>query len=182
MVIFTRGTAAVGATILATLLAGCTVAEAASPEDKNTARASVTPSATATPVPTPPVTSEAPAEPSAAPAEDVPPPWSWNEINGTWCTDDQGLCFTVYDSTYDIMGEHYVIQTNGADYGCFQGEVTHHTYEGAHILYCPANTPTPFTLINPAATTADEAVYLDDPSRDRLWLYNAVGPVTYFRQ
>ncbi|MCM3615746.1 hypothetical protein M3672_15040 [Microbacterium enclense] len=114
--------------------------------------------------------------------DDVPPPWSWGEIDGTWCTDDQALCFTVYDSTYDIMGEHYVIQTSGADYGCFQGDVSHHTYEGAHVLYCPANTPTPFTLINPEATTAEEAVYLDDPSRDRLWLYNAVGPVTYFRQ
>lgn len=168
------------AAIATCLLTACTVAEAASPESKNMPKPVAT--ATATSTPTPAVTPEEPAEPSVVPTEDVPPPWSWGEIDGTWCTDDQQLCFTVYDSTYDIMGEHYVIQTSGADYGCFQGDVFHHTYEGAHIMYCPADTPTPFTLINPDATTAEEAVYLDDPSRDRLWLYNAVGPVTYFRQ
>lgn len=173
-----RTWAAFGVAAIATsLLAGCTVAEAASPESKNTPR----PMATATATPTPVVTATVTPEPTP-PVEDVPPPWSWGEIDGTWCTDDQQLCFTVYDSTYDIMGEHYVIQTSGAEFGCFQGDVFHHTYEGAHILYCPANTPTPFTLINPEAATAEEAVYLDDPSRDRLWLYNAVGPVTYFRQ
>ncbi|WP_146185195.1 hypothetical protein [Microbacterium sp. HMWF026] len=170
---------AIGVAAIATsLFTGCTVAEAASPESKNS---TPQPVATATATPTPAATATVTPE-HVPPVEDVPPPWSWNEIDGEWCTDSQALCFTVYDSTYDQMGEHYVIQDTGAAYGCFQAEVSHHTYEGAHVLYCPADTPTPFWLINSAATTAEEAVYLDDPSRDRLWLYNAVGPVTYFRQ
>lgn len=168
------------AAIAAGLLTACAVAEAASPESKNTPQPVAT--VAVTPTPTATVAQKEPVEPSVISTEEVPPPWSWREIDGTWCTDDQQLCFTVSDSIYEQMGELYAIQNNGADYGCFQEEVTHHTYEGAHILYCPANTPTPFTVINPDATTADEAVYLDDPSRDRLWLYNAIGPVTNFRQ
>ena len=160
-------------------LAGCSVAEAASPESKNTPRASDTPSATPTPTPT--VQEDREFQPT--PTEDtVPKAWSWGDLNATWCSWDGQHCFTVEHGTYDQMGELYVMQGTGDSLGCLQGTVTHHTYEGMHVMYCPAGTPTPFTLINPDATTADEDVYMDDASRDRLWLYNGVGPATYFRQ
>jgi len=180
---FSRTWGAFGVAAIATvLLTGCTVADAASPARKNTPRPTVTTTPTENALPTPTVETPVTEEPSATPVDEVPPPFSWGEVNGTWCTGDQQLCFTMEGSAYEMMGELYVAQATGADFGCFQGTVTHHTYEGAHLLYCPANTPTPFALINPAATTAEEAVYRDDASRDRLWLYNGVGPVTYFRQ
>lgn len=158
-------------------LAGCTVAEAASPESRNTPRASDTPTVTPTPV----VTEDREFQPTPT-ADTMPKAWSWGDLNGSWCSWDGQLCFTVEHGTYEQMGELYVMQGTGDSLGCLQGTVTHHTYEGSHVMYCPANTPTPFTLINPDATTAEEAVYMDDPSRDRLWLYNGVGPATYFRQ
>lgn len=165
------------AAIAMVIFTGCTVADAASPESKNTPRASVTPSATPTPVET-----RGP-DYQPTPTEDtMPKAWSWGDLDGTWCTGGGGLCFTVDGGTYEQMGELYVMQMTDAPLGCLRGTVTHHTYEGAHVLYCPASTPTPFTLIHPEASSAEEAVYGDDPSRDRLWLYNAAGPATYFRQ
>ena len=169
------------------LLAGCTVAEAASPESKNTPQTEVTTTKTPTPAstteasPSPAVTAEPNHQPTPT-VDTMPKAWSWGDLDSTWCTTGGSLCFTVEGGTYEQMGELYVMQQTDAPLGCLRGEVSHHTYEGAHVLYCPANTPTPFTLINPDATSAEEAVYMDDASKDRLWLYNAVGPATYFRQ
>ncbi len=165
------------------LLTGCTVADAASPESKNTPvpAATQSPLPTASSTPTPVVNEDREFQPT--PTEDtLPKARSDGDFNGGWCSWNGQLCFTVEHGTYEQMGELYVIQGTGDSLGCLQGTVTHHTYEGMHIMYCPAGTPTPFTLINPDATSAEEAVYMDDASRDRLWLYNGVGPATYFKQ
>jgi hypothetical protein len=174
----------VTATLLA-LLTGCTVAEAASPDSKNTPRPAAegaqSPSASPSPLPSEPEPTTV--EPTAAPTpeEDVPPPFSWGEVDGHWCTNG-GDCLTIEDSSYTIGTDYWLLDDTGAEQGCFQGTVENIHYPGSLMMYCPAGTPTPFTIIHPAATSAAEAVLNDDPSQARMWFYNGLGADTYFRQ
>ncbi len=174
-------TLAIGATAVA-LLSGCVTAEAASPETKNTPLSTVsetmaerTPTATPTP---PPVVTE---EPEPEPTSDVPPPWSWKQIDGTWCG-ASGTCQTIVDSTFTVLDELWVLQEDGVVDGCFIGDSFNRQYPGMGFMYCPAGVATPFTVFNSEATSAEETVMNDDPSRERIWFYQGAGAETWFRQ
>ncbi len=164
------------------LLSGCVTAEAASPETKNTPlptstemMTESTPTATPTPAPTDAV------EPTPEPTSDVPPPWSWGQIDGKWCG-ASGTCQTIEKSTFTVLDELWVIQSTGIVEGCYIGAVTNRIYPGMSMKYCPAGVATPFTVFNSEATSADETVMNDDASRERIWFYQGAGAETWFRQ
>ncbi|MEV7693311.1 hypothetical protein AB0N73_08250 [Microbacterium sp. NPDC089189] len=121
------------------------------------------------------------AKPTPEPTSDVPPPWSWGQIDGAWCG-ASGTCQTIEKSTFTVLDELWVIQSTGIVEGCYIGAVTNRIYPGMSMMYCPAGVATPFTVFNSEATSSDETVMNDDASRERIWFYQGAGAETWFRQ
>lgn len=165
----------------AALLSGCVTAEAASPETKNTPlptiSETITPrTPTATPTPLPVVTEE----PTPEPTSDVAPPWSWGQIDGTWCG-ASGTCQTIEGSTFTVLDERWVLQSDGVVDGCFIGHSFNRQYPGMGFMYCPAGVATPFQVFSSDVAMAEQTVMNDDESRERIWFYQGMGAETWFR-
>lgn len=150
------------------LLAGCTVAEAASVATPRSASPTVEASPTPTPTPTPTP------EPEPVETTPAPPPASWENVNGTWCS-VAGDCFTVTDYVYEdpAYGTTYWLEQYDAPEGCFRGEAISQEYPGSQVLYCPAGVPTPSVIAG---------VTNDDATQERIWFYQGQGADTYFKQ
>lgn len=162
--------------LAASLLSGCIVAEAASPDDKNVP-STVGPAPVSTPTPEPSPSATPSPSPTATPepVEEAPGTEivAWSAVNGDWCSPTycaQVIDFVMMDDYDDTT--FWMEQTDARD-GCLFGEAISDEYPGANVAYCPAGVSTPLdTLIEVSG---------DDPSQDRIWLYQGAGAETMFR-
>lgn len=119
--------------------------------------------------------SELAAEPDSS---DRPAP-AWYDIAGTWCGVETGTCYGIrLEGAGELVNEYDGLYTfREADNGCFRGLVGPNPGAsgggGAGVLYCPAYVPAPELF--PGGDCAMD----DDPSRDRLWEFQACGGLHY---